>query len=186
MTDGLLGMAESKCAEQEPKPSARNPEPFSHANTSSRDRFWDILSAAQGLRATGIISMSMVVIDVFTSEFEAQAVCHRLDAEGIAARMNRQGRYHGFTGAIAVEVDAADEAMARGILGDTDTPADMDEYVAPGDKAYRHCPACQTANVDVAPLTEGRVWLTMLTFGIAALFMKRDCRCRKCGHAWRG
>lgn len=130
--------------------------------------------------------MSMVTIGVFTSEFEAQAVCHRLDAEDIAARMNRQGRYHGFTGAIAVEVNEADEAKAREILGDVNKPVDMDEYVAPGDKAYRHCPACQTANVDVAPLTEGKVWLTMLTFGIAALFMKRDCRCRKCGHAWRG
>ena len=36
--------------------------------------------------------MSMVVIGVFTSEFEAQAVCHRLDAEGIAARIAGKGR----------------------------------------------------------------------------------------------
>lgn len=145
-----------------------------------------ILWAAQDLRATGIISMSMVSVGVFTSEFEAQAVCNRLEAEDIAARMNRQGRYHGFTGAIAVEVDEADAAKAREILGDADAPVDMDEYVAPGDRKYRHCPACHTANVDMAPLTEGKVWLIMLTFGLAALFMKRDCRCRKCGHAWRG
>ncbi len=130
--------------------------------------------------------MSMVVIGVFTSEFEAQAVCHRLDAEGIAARMNRQGRYQGFTGAIAVEVDEADEAKAREILGDADEPVNMDEYVAPGDKAYRRCPVCQTANVDVAPLTEGKVWLMILTLGFSTLFLKRDCRCRKCGHTWRG
>ncbi len=152
---------------------------------SSRCRM-RILLSAQGLRATGSISMSMVVIGVFTSEFEAQAVCHRLDAEDIAARMNRQGRYHGFTGAIAVEVDAEDEAKAREILGDANEPVDMDEYVEPADKRYRHCPECHTANVDMTPLTEGRVWLTMITFGLASLFMKRDCRCRKCGHSWRG
>jgi hypothetical protein len=123
---------------------------------------------------------------VFTSEFEAQAVCHRLEAEGIAARMNRQGRYRGFVGAIAVEVDEADGAKAREVLGDLDSPTDMDEYVDANDRHYRHCPACQTANVDMAPLTEGKVWLIMLSFGLAALFMKRDCRCRKCGHTWRG
>ena len=130
--------------------------------------------------------MSMTVIGVFTSEFEAQAVCHRLEAEGIPARMNRQGRYRGFVGAIAVEVDETDEARAREALGDINAPADMDEYVAPDDTRYRHCPACASANVDVAPLTEGRVWLVMLTFGLAMLLIKRDCRCRKCGHTWRG
>ncbi len=130
--------------------------------------------------------MGMVVIGVFTSEFEAQAVCHRLDAEGIAARMNRQGRYRGFTGSIAVEVDAEDEVKAREVLGDINSPADMDEYIEPDDKRYKHCPACQSANVDMAALTEGQTWLIMLTVGIASLFFKRNCRCRKCGHAWRG
>ncbi len=130
--------------------------------------------------------MSMVAIGVFTSEFEAKAVCVRLESEGIAARMNRQGRYHGFTGAIAVEVDAEDEGKARETLGDANAPVDMDEYVEPGDRTYRRCPACQSANVDVAPMSEGRVWLTLLTFGLSALFLNRDCRCRKCGHAWRG
>ncbi len=134
----------------------------------------------------GTNNMSMVVISVFTSEFEAQALCHRLEAEDIAARMNRQGRYHGFTGTIAVEVDSEDEAKAREIMGDVDTPTDMDEYVEPADKRYRHCPECHTANVDVAPLTEGAVWLMILSFGLSSLFLKRDCRCRKCGHTWRG
>jgi predicted Zn-ribbon and HTH transcriptional regulator len=130
--------------------------------------------------------MGMVVIGVFTSEFEAQAVCHRLDAEDIAARMNRQGRYRGFVGAIAVEVDAEDEAKAREILGDINAPADMDEYVDADDKRIKRCPACHSANVDMAPLTEAQTWLLVLTLGIASLFFKRDCRCRKCGHAWRG
>jgi hypothetical protein len=130
--------------------------------------------------------MDMVVIGVFASEFEAQAVCHRLDAEGIPARMNRQGRYRGFVGAIAVEVAAEDEANARETLGDINAPADMDEYVDADDTRHKHCPACRSANVNMAPLTEGQTWALVLTLGIASFFFKRDCQCRKCGHVWRG
>lgn len=128
--------------------------------------------------------MPVETLGLFKSEFEARAVCARLEAEGLHPRMNRQGRYRAMTGGVAVEVDGREAVIARKILGDLNAPVDLDEYVDRDDPGYRRCPACGSANVDMTPLGGGQTLAAVLTLGAALFFIPRACSCRKCGHGW--
>ena len=122
----------------------------------------------------------------FKSELEAHLARTKLRDVGIEGSVNRFSRYRAMAaGGYQLKVHAKDLARARAILGKLDTEVDMDEYVSSDDASYARCPNCESVNVVADPFPRSVFWPSLLLLGIPLLLMKRDWRCRKCGHGWR-
>jgi predicted Zn-ribbon and HTH transcriptional regulator len=127
-----------------------------------------------------------VTLRGYSSEAEAQLAASHLQHAGIKATVARLSRYRAMGGGgYNLRVLPADSAKAQGILKALDREVDMDEYVDPGDKSYRRCPACNSVNIHTAPLSPTQRAKTITTAGIALLFLKRPRTCKKCGNTWQ-
>ena len=121
----------------------------------------------------------------FKSETEAHLARSKLASMGIEATVHRFSRYRAVaSGGYLLKVRPSDLSRARGILKKLDRDVDMDEYVSSDDESYARCPQCHSVNVTVEPLSGKLLALTVLFAGIPLFFLKRDRRCRKCGHTW--
>lgn len=128
-----------------------------------------------------------VTIRSFGSEAEASLAAGRLAQKGIKATFGRISRYKAMAGGgYSLRVPAHQAEKATRILNKLSGDIDMDEYVDADDTSYRRCPACQSVNLAVGPLTSGERTAAILSAGIALAFIKRDRTCKKCGHTWRG
>ena len=123
----------------------------------------------------------------FSNELEAHLARSMLEAAGIAATVHRYSRYRAIAGGgYLLKTTLSDVERARALLARLDAEVDMDEYVDRDDATCCRCPKCNSVNVQARPLTAKQTVLCALTVGVFLLLLKREWRCKKCGHQWHG
>ncbi|HPG67235.1 MAG TPA: hypothetical protein PLO37_10350 [Candidatus Hydrogenedentes bacterium] len=122
----------------------------------------------------------------FSTEAQAHLARMRLQQDGIDATVHRFSRYRAIaSGGFVLKVPVSDLKRAQFALKKLERPVDMDEYVSSDDESYVRCPKCSSVNIETAPLSLPLTVLAVVTFGIALLLIRRQRRCRKCGHSWQ-
>lgn len=125
-------------------------------------------------------------VKAFKNEIEAHAARAKLASADIMATVHRFSRYRALAaGGYLLKVRPADLDKAKAIFEKLDREIDMDEYVDDDDDTYTRCTECHSVNVKATPLSSPMLALSILTLGIALLFVEREWTCSKCHHTWR-
>jgi len=124
----------------------------------------------------------MVTLTTVSWIAEADALCTRLEANGIKTFVPDQGAvtanpmYAGAIGGIRVQVDESDLERATEILKASLPPSARGVFL---------CPSCGSDAVRYEKVSRRVAFLSLLLFGFPLLWIRRQCTCSACGHAWK-
>ena len=124
----------------------------------------------------------MVTLTTVNWIAEADALCLRLEADGIKTFIPDQGAvtanpmYANAIGGIRIQVADGDLPRACEIL----------QGVRPAvDRGMFRCPQCASDSAHYEKVSRRFAFLTLLLIGIPLLWHKRQYSCQNCGHQWK-
>ena len=128
------------------------------------------------------VTYEMKTLTTVTWLHEADALCMRLNAEGIDAFIPDQhtvltnAMYGNAIGGLRVQVNAQDYERAKEILQGMIPPAAKGMFI---------CSSCNSDSISYEKYSKRVAFLMLLLLGIPLLWRKRQFSCNACGHKWK-